>query len=157
MKCWTNKKEDEVLVKDVLKLELIDRETGKVVKYAEGSNSLGSTGSVLLLMFISGHEEDANKTKGWKYMYLFDGAKNYIKTLTGTFSTVTSNANYYYVVLTALDTSTDSYTTVYQGLYHEENVPILGMMNLWQNVTMTKPSDKILRAKWEVRIPYARL
>jgi len=147
-------KKEVINVKDRLTIEIIDRKTGKVVFRETTERSLGDGGSNILINFIAGKYPDADLFKDWKYVYLFDSSKNLIKYLTGTWGTVGAGANYNYCVLTAMDDSTDSYTTVYQGLYHRTDATVLGQMNIWQQQTKTKASDQILRVTWEVRVSY---
>ena len=143
-----------VKVEDALTIEIIDKKTGKVVSRETTKRSLGGAGSYILINFIAGKFTDANSVKDWKYVYLFDGSKNLIKYLTGTWGTVGSGANYNYCVLTATDDSSDAYTVVYEGLYHKTDGTVLGQMSIWQQQTKTKAADQILRITWEVRVPF---
>lgn len=143
-----------VSVKDLLTIEVVDRKTGKVISRETTERSLSDGGSQVLLYFIVGYFADANVAKNWKYVYLFDSGKNKIKVLEGTWGTPTSVSNYSYCVLTAVDDSTDSYTTAYQGLHHRDDMATLGQMNIWQQQSKTKASDQVLRVTWEIRVPY---
>jgi hypothetical protein len=147
-------KAENINIKDRLTIEIIDKKTGKVVSRETTERSLGDGGSNILINFIAGKYPDADQFKDWKYVYLFDSGKNLIKYLTGTWGTVGSGANYNYCVLTAIDDSSDAYTTVYQGLSQFIVEPRLGVMSIWQQQTKTKGSDQILRVTWEVRVPY---
>jgi len=143
-----------VKAEDLLTIEIIDKKTGKVVSKETTKKSLGDGGSYLLISFIAGKLVDADASKDWKYVYLFDSNKAKIKYLSGTWGTIGVGANYNYCVLTATDDSSDAYTVVYEGLYHRDDATVLGQMSIWQQQTKTKGADQILRITWEVRVPY---
>jgi hypothetical protein len=147
-------KAENINVKDRLTIEIIDKKTGKVVSRETSERSLGDSGSTILINFIAGKFSDANQYKDWKYVYLFDSAKNIIKHLTGTWGAVGIGANYNYCVLTVTDDSSDAYSTAFQGLYYRTDAEVLGQMCIWQQQYKTKGSDQILRITWEVRVPY---
>lgn len=142
------------LVKDLLTIEVIDKRTGEVVSKETSERSMTESGARMLLYFIRGLFEDADAAKDWKYVYLFDANKSKIKILEGSWGAVETTASYCYCVLTAMDDSTDSYTTNYQGLYFRTDATILPMMCIWQQQSKTKASDQVLRVTWEVRVPY---
>jgi hypothetical protein len=135
-------------------MELIDRTTGKVVERKMSKNAVGVTAADALCRLINGEFTDANVIKNWKYLYLFRSDKTLIKVLEGTWGLVIEMDGGRSTTLTVNDSSTDEYTTAYQGLSWIGNYTTISPMALWQAQSITKTSDKILRCTWEVRIPY---
>ena len=150
------RKAETIKVEDKLTLELVDRKTGKVVKRVEKHNAVGEGGAGALLLLISGKAANPVALTNWKYFYLFRPDKSLIKVLEGSFTTPQSLAGYYSTVFTAEDTTTDEYTTEYQGLVQYPDLTLLTQMYLWQRQSLTKTADYILRVRWEIRIPYTR-
>jgi len=141
-----------VKVKDVLTIELIDKKTGKVVERKTMSNVLTGLGSIDLLLAIRGEAGYG----AWNKLNIYDTAKNFIKSVTGTLSTPTSGAGYYYVQLVAQDTSTDSYTARYFGLhYNVVNQYVQNNFCADYGSPVTKGSDQTLKATWELRVAYS--
>ena len=136
-------------------LELVDRKTGKVVKRVEKHNAIGEAGSYALALLISGKATDPVALTNWKYVYLFRPDKSLIKVLEGSFTTPASVPLYSYTVLIAEDTTTDEYTVAYQGMANRGDYTLLTQMLVWQQQTLTKTADYILRIRWEVRVPHA--
>jgi hypothetical protein len=143
-----------IKVENIVTMELIDRETGKVVERKVSKNALSPAGSDALLKIINGEMTDANTVKNWKYLYLFRSDKTLIKTIEGSWSSVIDVDGARSATLTAQDSSSDEYTVAYEGLYWQTGATQLWAMGVWQSQSITKTADKILRCTWEVRIPY---
>jgi len=149
-------KSKAINVEDEVTLELVDRKTGKAVKKVKRHNAVGEGGSYAVLLLISGKAADPVALTNWKYVYLFRPDKSLIKVLEGSFSVPVLTSSYSYTVLTAEDTTTDEYTTGYQGVANRDDYALLEQMLMWQRQTLMKTADYILRVRWEVRIPHVR-
>lgn len=141
-------------IENVVTIELIDKATGKVIDRTVAKNAVGETGAGMLITIINGTISEEEPYKDWKYIHLFDSNKSKIKTLTGTWSYATRYSGYFSATLTAQDTSTDSYTTVYQGISPSSIHTSILQMCLWQNITRTKASNQTLNISWEVRVAF---
>lgn len=96
--------------------------------------------------------ESEQTTKPAKTVDLYDDAGNYIKSLTGTWSTPADTGSSWKKTLTAEDTSSDEYSVkeirlktddgTYVYLKHVESSPV------------SKPADQPLTITWEVEVPY---
>ena len=142
-------------IEDKVTLELVNRRTGEIVKRVEKHNAIGDAGSQAILLLISGKATDPVALTNWKYVYLFRPDKSRIKVLEGSFTMPVSTPSYSYTVLTAEDTTTDEYTTGYQGMANRGDYTLLTQMLVWQQQNLTKTADYILRVRWEVRVPHA--
>jgi hypothetical protein len=143
-----------IKVENVVTLELIDRNTGKVVERKVSKNTIAPAGAFAIVYLINGQTTDANTIKNWKYFYLFGSGKNLIKYIEGSWSPAEDIGGYIRAILTAHDSSSDAYTTNYQGIYWRNDATSLSQMGLYQTQSITKAEDKILKATWEVRAPY---
>jgi len=148
------RKGKSINVENIVTIELIDRKTGKVVERKVSKNATGPAGAFALVYLINGQPADMNVMKNWKYFYLFDSGKNKIKYIEGSWSLAEDIGGYIRAILTAQDSSSDEYTTNYQGLYWRNDATLLSQMGLYQTQSITKTADKILKVTWEVRIPY---
>jgi hypothetical protein len=148
------KKAHSIKVENVVTLELIDKASGKVVERKVSKNTIAPAGAFAIIYLINGQTTDANTIKNWKYFYLFDSGKNKIKYIEGSWSYAEDIGGYIRAILTAQDSSSDEYTTNYQGLYWRNDATLLSQMGLYQTQNIMKTSDKILKATWEVRAPY---
>jgi hypothetical protein len=148
------KKPHSIKVENVVTLELIDKATGKVVERKVSKNTIAPAGAFAIIYLINGQTTDANTIKNWKYFYIFDSGKNKIKYIESSWSLAEDIGGYIRAILTAQDTSSDEYTTNYQGLYWRNDATLLSQMGLYQTQSITKTADKILKATWEVRAPY---
>jgi len=138
------------LLKDI-GIKLIDKKTGKVISKKTISNVLTGLGSIDLLLAIRGEAT----YPAWNRLNIYDTAKNFIKSVTGTLSTPTSGAGYYYIQLVAQDSSNDTYTARYFGLHYNEVTSYI-QNNFCGDYgqAITKPSDQILKGTWEIRIAF---
>jgi len=132
-------------------IELIDKKTGKVVERKTGHNVLLGLGSQALLKAIMGTVDYT----AWNKLNIFDTAKNYIKSITGTLGSISLGTGYYYVQLAAQDNSDDTYTTRYFGLhYNAVNVYANNLLAYNYGSNVTKNSTQNLNVTWEIRISY---
>lgn len=138
-------------LKNIVTVKLIDKETGKVLREYRSENDVLDVGATCLLNFIRGATANGN----WNTVNLFTSAGAYIKSITGSFGSISDGAGYKYVVLTATDSSTDEYTFRILGLYHAVSNDRY-TQNLYnvQASDITKGSTQILQVTWEIRIAY---
>jgi len=141
-----------VRVEGRVTIEIIDKRTGRIVERKIGSNVLLGLGSQALLKAIKGTVDYT----AWNTLNIFDTAKNFIKSITGKFGSISLVTGYYYVKLSATDDSTDSYTTRYFGL-HYSSVNIYGnnLLAYDYGSNVTKGADQNLNVTWEIRIAYS--
>jgi len=149
------KRDSSIKVENIVTIELIDRNTGKVVERKVSKNATGPAGAFALVYLINGQTTDANTIKNWKYFYLFTSAKSLIKFLEGSWSVAEDVGGAVRAVFTANDASTDVYDSAYQGLYWRNDANSPSQMGLFQTQTISKTADKILGVTWEVRVSYS--
>lgn len=135
-----------------VKIQLIDKKTGKVVKESEGRNALANYGALELITFF---DTGVNRS-AVTYLGIYDNAPSRIKYLTGSWGTRESGASFYRNIFTAVDSSNDSYTA-----YHFSLNNVIPPSDLNQNVVKYTPpspyvkgSDNILRVFWTIQWSY---
>jgi len=142
---------DEIKIEGIVTIELIDKKTGKTVYKGKSKNTVLWSGATELLEAVIGSPVGA-----WSHLNIFKPDKTYIKSITGSFSEISSEVGYYYVRFTAQDTSSDAYTTRYLGLASVNQADFV-RQNLANDygTNVTKDSDKTLNVTWEIRIPFS--
>lgn len=144
---------DKIRLLGKVKIEIIDKKTGKVVDKVTSKNKLTLSGASLLIAFIEAGCEGA--FPGWTYIGLYSAPTTKIKDMIGEWGTTEWNG-YIRNTITATDTSSDTYTVNHVGLYHASNPPNVESNYLRHDLPSpkTKGSDQTLRVSWQVNIAY---
>lgn len=146
------REKDKIKIDNIVTVQLIDRKTGKITSERTHKNVVLSRCSADILSVIRG----VWTVVPWDDVNIFTPTKSFIKTISGSYTTVQPGTGYNFVVLTAEDTSSDSYTCRYFGLcYESQSDYTLQSFAYDHGSDITKGSDQILRVTWEIRIPYS--
>jgi len=148
-----NKLKDKIEIKGVVRVQLLSRD-GRVVREKILSNVVLPNGAYDILYLIRGGPGSIF----WNYVNIYDGDRNRVKTITGSWGNVSDGAGYKYIVLTAEDSSSDEYSFRYFGLDYTTRT-VLGENRLAYDYGTTdyKTSALILRVTWEIRISYGTI
>lgn len=138
--------------KSEVRITLIDKKTGKVVKEEKGSNSLLRYGASDFMSYF-----DSGINRGLvQYVGIYDSIPSLIKYIVGSWESRESGSNYFQNKLTAIDTSNDAYTAYYFSLNN-----IIPTDDLSNNVVkhipyppVVKGSNQNLRIEWFIRWSY---
>ncbi|MEM2868695.1 MAG: hypothetical protein QXR84_09475 [Candidatus Bathyarchaeia archaeon] len=143
---------DKIKIDNIVTIQLIDKKTGKVVSEKTGRNVVLSRCSADLLSVIRG----VWTVVAWDDVNIFTPTKTFIKTISGSYTTVQPGTGYNFITLTAQDTSNDTYTCRYFGLCYESQSDFtLQSFAYDYGSNLNKGSDQTLRVTWEIRIAYS--
>jgi hypothetical protein len=147
---------DTLVFKNKIKIEVIDRETGKVKQVVETENAVLNLTASRAIQAINNPSALANNSPV-SVVNLFDSSKTKIKNLTGTWGTNTDTGTAWQSTLTATDNSTDTYTVQYleldvSGLASYTNASYFANA---QPTAISKGATDTLRISWTVSISYS--
>jgi hypothetical protein len=146
--------EDKLKFKNIVTIEIIDRETGKVKKKIVTENVVLDACAYFVVGCFDGSQTTAPTPI--QYVNLFDPNKTYIKSLTGSWGSRTSTGSAWQNTFTATDSGTDAYNVQYLSLS-------IASMNTWgggyfanaQASAVSKGSADILKVTWTVAVSYS--
>jgi len=149
-------KGDVLIFKNKVKIEVIDRETGKVKQVVETENVVLNLTASRAIQAIN-NPSALGTNSPVSVVNLFDSSKTKIKNLTGTWGTNTDTGTAWQSTLTATDSSTDAYTVQYLeldvgGLASYTNASYFANA---QSTAISKGSTDTLRISWTVSVSYS--
>ncbi|MEM1542794.1 MAG: hypothetical protein QXV82_09225 [Ignisphaera sp.] len=139
-------------VMGIVKITLIDRKTGRIVRELKSGNVLAYYGAYDFMAYF-----DSGISRGVvQYVGIYDSIPSRIKYLVGSWGSRSSGSGYVQNTITATDSSTETYTA-----YHFSLNNVIPSDDLSQNVVkytpaspVSKGSDQILRVEWTIRWSY---
>jgi hypothetical protein len=162
------KSSDTITFENYLTIEVIDRNTGKVKQRVVVKN-------VVLQPFARRIAEEFFKGPGdarWNYfgidkINLFTPTKSYIKSLSGSWGSLTDTGSAMRNVFSAGDSSTDAYTVQYlilsfgdqntYGAIYDSYTPIVSHFAVALPSAITKGSTDTLSFSWTCQVKYGVL
>ena len=149
-------KGDVLIFKNKVKIEVIDKATGKVKQVVETENVTLNPGAQFVIACLDGTLGVAPAP--CQVVNLFDSTKTYIKSLTGAFGTKTDTGSAWQNTVTATDSSTDTYSIQYLTLSPSTVTAYPGTASYFANAQpspISKGSTDTLRISWTVSISYS--
>jgi hypothetical protein len=147
---------DVLIFKNKVKIEVIDKATGKVKQVVETENVTLNPGAQFVIACLDGTLGVAPSP--CQVVNLFDSTKTYIKSLTGSFGTKTDTGSAWQNTVTASDTSTDAYSVQYLTLSPSTVTAYPGTASYFANAQSTaisKGASDTLRISWTVSVSYS--
>ena len=143
---------ENILGKGKVRVEIIDKKTGKVVDVSEHENAFVAVGAQYLMQCLLG----TATLHTYNTVNLYTDTGSLIKGLYGTYSTIIDTGSAKQVVLTATDGSTDSYSFLYEGISYgtEAEYGANAFCNK-ESIVKTKASDQSLKVTWTITIGYS--
>jgi len=153
------KMKEKIIFDNVLEVMVIDKATGKVKQHVKVKNAVirGFINYWWGYMFAPENTATYSDFVGFQYMNLFNTAKGYIKSLSGSWGTQADTGSAFQNTLTTTDTSTDAYTVAYVGASRGSNNTYgTGQFFIAQLPSpISKGSGDSLVFKWTFSMPYS--
>ena len=145
---------ENILVKGKVRVEIIDKKTGKVVDRSEHENAFVAAGAQYLMQCLLGTATlQAHNT-----VNLYTTTGSLIKALTGTYSSIADTGSAKQVTLTATDGSTDTYTFQYEGISYGSQAEYgANAFCNKESTAKTKGSDQTAKVTWTITIGYSAI
>jgi hypothetical protein len=143
---------ENIIIKGKVRVEIIDKKTGKVVDASEHENAFVAVGAQYLMQCLLGTATLHTYNK----VNLYTSTGSLIKGVDGTYSSISDTGSAKQVTLTALDNSTDTYTVLYEGIsYQNESEYGANAFCNKESTAKTKGSDQNLKVTWTITIGYS--
>jgi len=143
---------DNIRITGIVKIIKRDRKSGKIKSVKEYRNSVLSNLAEQIAKYFSSEITSIEKIQG---LEIVDDMEYVVANLPVSIETATQNAaeKYWYIKVTAQDTSTESYT-IYELYLHAGEPPALGTAFFKQTTVESKAADEVLTIEWELRFHY---